>query len=85
MTTATKGASPRQARIIDWMKHPTGVPQGPAIDYTMAWWTAQELIDLAGLDCSRAACLADLNALRRRGVVEGVAGRWRYVHVWETR
>lgn len=82
------GVTRRQAVIIDFLKHPTAyapdLPQGPAIDYTMARWTAQEIIDLAGLDCRRASCLRDLSDLRKRGVVEG-GSRWRYIRAWEQR
>ena len=86
MAGSGSGVTRRQARIIDFLKHPTSyapdLPQGPAIDYTMACWTAQEIVDNAGLDCTRAACLRDLGALRDRGVVWG-GTRWRYLHPWE--
>jgi hypothetical protein len=82
-----QGITARQARIIDFMKHPAAyapsLPQGPAIDYSWAWWTAQEIVDLARLECSRASCLADLRTLRDLGSVTG-GSQWRYKHVWET-
>jgi hypothetical protein len=78
-------ARARQARLVDWLKHPTGVPQGPAIDYSFAAWTAQELVDLTGLYVKRSEALYDLRALRDRGVVVSAGGRWRYHHVWEDR
>jgi hypothetical protein len=81
-----EGVSPRQAHIIDFLKHPTsyapGLPQGPAIDYSWARWTAQEIIDLAGLDCGRASCLADLRVLRDLDSVMG-GSTWRYKHAYE--
>jgi hypothetical protein len=73
----------RQARLVDWLKRPTGVPHGPAIDYSFAMWTAQELVDLTGLYTKRSEALYDLRALRDRGVVVSAGGRWHYHHVWE--
>lgn len=73
----------RQAYLVDWLKHPAGVPQGPAIDYSFAAWTAQELVDLTGLYTKRSEALYDLTALRHRNVVMRMGRRWRYHHVWE--
>ena len=73
------GCTPRQARLIDWLKHPTGLPDHPAIDPTQAMWTAQEIVDETGeLYSSRRACLHDLNQLRTAGVVIGIGARWRH-------
>lgn len=71
-------ASPRQARLIDFFKHPTGLPDDPAIVPENARWTAQEIVERSGLYATRRACLDDLNALRRRIVVGKHGNRWRY-------
>jgi hypothetical protein len=73
-----KGATPRQARLIDWLKHPTGLPPSPAIVAENAMWSAREIMELSGLYESRRACLDDLNALRRTCVVRRYGNRWRY-------
>ncbi len=75
-----RGASSRQARLIDWLKHPTGLPVHPAIDPTSRalMFTAQEIVDESGLYESRRACLDDLNTLRRTLVVGKYGNRWRY-------
>ena len=40
-------ASSRQARLVDWLKHPTGLPPDPAIVPENAMWTAQEIVEFA--------------------------------------
>ena len=72
------GATPREAAVIDWFKHPTGLPADPAIIPTDAWWTAQDVMDQTGLYESRRQCLAELHRLRDRGVLLTTGRRWRY-------
>lgn len=73
-----RGVTPRQARLIDWLKHPTGLPPHPAIRPENAMWTAQEILERSGLYETRSTCLADLNTLRRNLVVAKHGNRWRY-------
>jgi hypothetical protein len=69
----------RQARILDWMRHGGNLPDDPAIDRPAAAWTAQEMVDGLHVHPSRGACLADLHALRDRGVIRRVGrDRWQY-------
>ncbi len=52
----------------------------PAIDpeSRAAMFTAQEIVDHAGIYESRSACLYDLNVLRRKLTVGRHGRRWRY-------
>jgi hypothetical protein len=75
------GVTPRQARLIDWLKHPTGLPDHPAIRPENAMWSAREIVERSGLYESRRACLGDLNVLRRLYVVQRYGRRWRYEDV----
>lgn len=81
----SKGATPRQARLIDWLRHPTGLPDHPAIAPENAMWSAREIVERTGLYTSRRACLNDLNALLRRDVVERYGNRWRRLPAGVTR
>jgi len=74
-----RGATPRQARLLDWFRHPTGLPSHPAIRPLQAAWTAREIVEQSGLYTSRRACLDDLNALRRSNVLVRFGNRWRYL------
>ena len=75
-------ASPRQALLIDWLKHPTGLPDHPAIRPENCMWSAREIVERTGLYESRRSCLADLNALRQSLVVRRFGNRWIYTGGW---
>jgi hypothetical protein len=75
-------ATPRQARLIDWMKHPNGLPDHPAIEPESAAWTAREIVEHTGLYESRRAALADLNELTKRQVLYKQGSRYRYSGGW---
>jgi hypothetical protein len=66
----------RQLRLLAWLRRPIGLPGHPAINWADAWWTAAELVDLAGVHDSRRQCLGDLHQLRRLGLVERLGNRW---------
>jgi hypothetical protein len=70
-------ATPRQARLVDWLRHPTGLPPHPAIRDENAMWTAREIVEMSGLYETRRECLNDLNALLSVDVVERHGNRWR--------
>ena len=72
------GVTARQARLIDWLKHPTGLPPSPAIRSENAMWTAREIVERTGIYETRRACLSDLNTLLRSGVLERFGNRWMY-------
>lgn len=72
------GATPREARVIDWFRHPTGLPVDPAIVPSEAWWTAQDVVEQTGLYANRRQCLDELNRLRERGVLLKAGNRYRY-------
>lgn len=74
----TIGATPREARVIDWFRHPTGLPDDPAIVPSDAWFTAQEVIDQTGLYDNRRQCLRELERLRQRGSLLRMGNRFRY-------
>jgi hypothetical protein len=78
-TTNERGTTRRRARLMDWLRHPSGLPPHPAIREENAMWTAREIVERSGLYESRHACLDDLNALRRADVVERYENRWRRV------
>lgn len=73
-------ATPRQARLVDWLRHPElHLPVHPAIDARQAWWSAREIVEHTGdLFPNRSACLRDLHALRANHVVLRMGDRWRY-------
>jgi hypothetical protein len=78
--SAFAGVTPRQARLVDWLKHPgSALPDHPAIDPGAAMWTAQEIVDHTGLYTTRAQAMYDLRALRQLGTVAAAGGRWRYI------
>jgi hypothetical protein len=73
------GATPREARVIDWFRHPTGLPVDPAIAISEAWWSVDDVMEQnPGIYPNRRVCLAELKRLRDRGVLLGVGGRFRY-------
>jgi len=82
--SAAQGVTARQARLVDWFKHPgTALPDHPAIDSTAAAWTAQEVVDHTGLYETRAQALSDLRKLRELGTVAAIGSRWRYIRPHE--
>lgn len=72
------GATPREARVIDWFRHPTGLPIDPAVISAEAWWSAQDVVEQTDLYANRRQCLAELNRLRERGVLLRMGDRFRY-------
>jgi len=79
------GATPREARVIDWFRHPTGLPVGPAIVISEAWWSVDDVMDQnPGLYPNRRVCLAELNRLRERGSLLKMGQRFRYRPSWWT-
>lgn len=76
------GVTRRQAELIDWLKHPTGLPDHPAINPRDAMFTAREIVERSGLYTNRRACLADLNVLLKKFVVGRWGNRWRYIGGW---
>lgn len=75
-------ATPRQARLIDWMKHPTGLPDDPAVRPENAMWSAREIVERTGLYETRRAALDDLNALTERLVLRRFGNRFMYASGW---
>lgn len=74
------GATPRQARLVDWLRHPElQLPVHPAINARQAMWTAREIVErTGGLFPNRQACLRDLHALTHTRVLIRMGDRWRY-------
>lgn len=72
------GATPREARVIDWFRHPTGLPVDSAIVPTDAWFNAQEVMEQTGLYANRRQCLVELNRLHERGALLRIGNRYRY-------
>lgn len=72
------GATPREARVVDWFRHPTGLPDDPAIKPLEAWWHPQEVMEQTGLYTNRRQCRDELERLRQRGVLLRMGGRFRY-------
>lgn len=75
------GATPRQARLVDWLRHPEEqLPAHPAIDARQAMFTAAEIVEATGdLFPSRRACLDDLDVMLKRDSVIRMGNRWRYL------
>lgn len=73
-------ATPRQARLLDWLRHPEEqLPVHPAINARQAVFTAREIVEATGdLFPNRAACLRDLHAMRAQRSVIRMGDRWRY-------
>jgi hypothetical protein len=63
--------------LVDWLKHPTGLPVDAAIKPDEAMWTAREITEQTGLYDARSDCLADLNALLGDGVLLRFGNPWR--------
>jgi hypothetical protein len=74
----TSGATPREARVIDWFRHPTGQPDDPAVIPSEAWLTAQTVVEQTGLYENRRQCIRELNRLHERGVLLRAGNRYRY-------
>jgi hypothetical protein len=79
------GATPREAAVIDWFRHPTGLPADPAIVVSEAWWSVDDVMEQnPGLYPNRRVCLAELNRLRERGSLLKMGQRFRYRPTWWT-
>jgi hypothetical protein len=78
----TAGVTRRQAMLIDWMKHPTGLPDHPAVRPENAMWSARDIVERTGLYTSRRAALDDLNALTQRLTLRKFGNRYVYGSGW---
>jgi hypothetical protein len=79
------GATPREARAIDWFRHPTGLPIHEVIKPMEAWWSVDDVMGQnPGLYPNRRVCLAELNRLRERGSLLKMGQRFRYRPSWWT-